>query len=186
MSRYLVNIKKYSIEKSVNIIEQWLSYPNRRKLSQREIRYKCTKAKKTGLFPVSLETIKQNDPDTYDNICKIPNILNPNKRTETLIPVKIENYDEKNKEFTRTQFIDFEQIGYSKTKNLYHFVLQCYDCNNRGAGGFEPHEKSYRFHENHYKNIRYLTREEEIKERTEASFVRPLTDREHKSLNDLS
>ena len=186
LSRYLINVKQTAIHEAVSIIEQWLSYSNRRKLSQHEIRYKCIRAKKTGLFPVSLETIKQNDSETYDHICNIPNVLSHNKKVESLIPVKVENYDEKNNRFTKTTVFDFEQIGYSKTKDLYHFVLLCYDCNNRGAGGFEPHEKSFKFHEQRCKNIRYLTRSEEIKERFEVCYVRPLTDAERRILRDVS
>jgi len=185
LSRYLVNVKQLDVDQSVSIIKQWISYPNRRKLSKSEIRHRCNKALKDGKLPVSLETIKQNNPGSYQNILAIPGILKHNENVEPIEGIKVANYDEKTNKFFQANVIGFEHIGYSKTKDLYHFLLQCYDCNPRGAGAFEINENSYRFHEKNCKNIRYLARDEEVQERTEARYSRPLTDTENKLLREI-
>ncbi len=99
LSRYLINIKKLTIEEAVTILEKWLSYPNRRKLSISEIRSRCKAALKDGKVPVSLNTIRTTNLETYAELQKIPNIDSYHAATKSIKPFKIENYDKDNQKF---------------------------------------------------------------------------------------
>lgn len=173
LSRYLINVKKFDVETSTNILQKWFSYPSRRKLSFDEIRNRCNKAKKDGKLPVSLETIEKNDVKTFEILQEIPDLLKHNKNVDSLTTIIIENYDNENNKFVESKVITFDQVGYSKTKDLYHIYLQCYDCNNRGAGSFEPLTKYYLFHEKNCKNICYLTNAEDHEDTIQAKYPLP-------------
>ena len=181
ITRYLVNVKKVSKSDAVEIIKKWDS-----RYDTSQINSELTYALKHGKVPVGFNRFTENNPDFASEFKKIPNLFKHNENIESIEKIEITNYDSKTNKFLETNVTTCDEIGFSKTKDLYHFLLQCYDCNPRGAGAYEIHEQTYKFHENRCTEIRYLTREEEIKERVEACYARPLTERESKLLRELS
>jgi len=169
VSRYLMNVKKIPIHDAVNVIRQW---DDRYGTSQ--INYELNYALHHGKIPVGFKKFTERNPDFAEEFSKIPNLSKYNPLVKDVKSFIIENYDTSNQKFTMPNVDNFEDIGYSKTKDSTHIYLVCYDCNNRGAGDFEPHEKSYRFHENRCKNIRYLTKSEAIDETKSAKYVRTI------------
>jgi hypothetical protein len=178
IARYLMNVKKVSKSDATEIIKKW---DNRYDNSQ--ISYELNYALKHGKAPVGFNNFLKNNPDFVKEFEKIPNITKVNPETKKLPDIIIRDVNGQTFLDKPTVF-SFEEIGYSKTKDLNHFLLSCYDCNPRGAGCFEVHEKSHKLHEKRCMNIRYLTRAEEITERFEAQYVRPLTAKEERQIEE--
>jgi len=170
ITRYLMNVKKVSKSDAVEIIKKWDDRYN-----TNQINYELSYALKIGKIPVGLKLFIERNPDFAEEFKKIPNLTKYNPLVKEIKSFSIENYDADTQKFKDApNTISYDQIGYSKTKDLFHIHLMCYGCNNRGAGGYEPHEKSYRFHERSCVDIRYLTREEEKQERFNAKYVLPM------------
>jgi len=63
VSRYLINLKGYSIEESTEKIDSWL---NSRYYSKSQILGECKRALKDGKYPRRIGRIKDTDPDLYE------------------------------------------------------------------------------------------------------------------------
>ncbi|GDY16621.1 hypothetical protein LBMAG54_14770 [Nitrosopumilaceae archaeon] len=63
--RYLVNIKKFSVEESMDIIHIWL---DSLEYSKSKILYEAKKAIKDGKLPRKLETIQTTNPEVFEHL----------------------------------------------------------------------------------------------------------------------
>ena len=63
VSRYLINLKGYSIEEAVKKIDSWL---NSRFYSKSIIKFECKRALKDGKYPRRIGTIKSTDQGLYE------------------------------------------------------------------------------------------------------------------------